>query len=283
MLTWIESESGPQPPTTDGIMWRHRTPNPRLRRDVVNIAGYREAVSQHFRQILPASLTISWIVCFGEPFFIGLGEGARLEPAVSSFVAGMSTVPVIVDSFGAASCIRVDLTPLSARRLFNWPMHELAGRMVSFDDIAGREGAALCERLVNETDWERRFDIVESFLMERLLDLGQQSSPTAWAFERLVQTGGVERIAAVAAELGWSRKHLAAKFYEEVGLAPKTVARVARFNHALSRARRGGGDGWAKLAIDCGYADQSHLVRDFKAFVGASPTAWQARLDQGPA
>ena len=50
-----------------------------LRRDVVNIAGYREDVAEHFRQILPASLTISWIVCFGEPFLIGLRQAASVE------------------------------------------------------------------------------------------------------------------------------------------------------------------------------------------------------------
>jgi AraC-like DNA-binding protein len=279
MLTWIESENGPQPPVINGIVWRHRAPSLRLRREVLNISGYREAVSQHFRQILPASLTISWIVCFGDPFLIGLGQAAHVETVGVSFVAGMSTVPVIIDSFGAASCIRVDFTPLGARRLFNRPMHEMVGRMVAFEDVLGRDGAALCDRLGSEKDWERRFDIVEAFLADRLLKPGNQPSPTAWAFERLVQTGGVERIEAVAAKLGWSRKHLVAKFHEEIGLAPKTVARVARFNRALLRARRGGSDGWAELAIDCGYFDQSHLVRDFKTFAGDSPTAWQARLD----
>lgn len=251
-----------------------------LRRDVLNIAGYREDVSQHFRQILPASLTVSWIVCFGEPFLIGLGQAASVERTGRSFVAGMSTVPVIVDSFGAASCIRVDFTPPGARRFFNLPMHELAGRMVAFDDILGSEAVALCDRLSGEPDWEQRFDIVEAFLADRILKLARQPLPTDRAFERLVRTGGVERIGTLAAKLGWSRKHLAAKFHDEIGLTPKTVARMARFNRALFQARRQGGGRWAELANECGYADQAHLVRDFKAFVGASPTAWQARLDQ---
>jgi len=111
-----------------------------LRRDVVNIAGYREDVAQHFRQILPASLTISWIVCFGEPFLIGLRQAASVERVGWSFVAGMSTVPVIIDSFGAASCIRVDFTPPGARRFFNLPMHELAGRIGRFRRHFGKRG-----------------------------------------------------------------------------------------------------------------------------------------------
>jgi AraC-like DNA-binding protein len=233
---------------------------------------------------LPACLTISWIVCFGEPFLIGLGQTANVERVGWSFVAGMSTVPVIVDSFGAASCIRVDFTPSGAHRLFKLPMHQLADRIVAFDSILGREATSLCDRLGGEPDWERRFDIVEAFLADRFSTPGRQPSPTAWAFERLVRTGGVERIGTVAAELGWSRKHLAAKFHDETGLTPKTVARMARFNRALFRARHRSAGCWAELADECGYADQAHLVRDFKDFAGARPTAWRARLvENGPA
>ena len=281
MLTWIETEAGPRPPVTEGIVLRRRVPSPVLRRDVVYISGYQESVAQHFRQIRPASLTVSWIVCFGEPFLIGRGQVASVERVDWSFVAGLSAARVTIDSFGAASCIRVDFTPPGAHRFFSLPMHELAGQMVAFDDILGSEAAALCKRLSGEPDWERRFDIVEEFLADRLLTLGQQRSPTSWAFERLVRTGGVERVGTVAAKLGWSRKHLAAKFHDEIGLTPKTVARMARFNLALFRARRRGGGRWAELANECGYADQAHLVRDFRAFAGESPTTWQARLYQG--
>ena len=123
------------------------------------------------------------------------------------------------------------------------------------------------------------FDIVERFLADRLLTLPVEQSPTSWAYDCLVGTGGTERIGEVAASIGWSRKHLAAKFRDEVGLTPKLVARIARFNVALRRARQGD-NLWAELASECGYADQAHLVRDFNKFAGDSPTGWQARLAQ---
>ena len=86
----------------------------------------------------------------------------------------------------------------------------------------------------------------------------------------------MERIEAIASQLGWSRKHLAARFHDEIGLSPKTIAQMMRFNHALAHARRQT-CGWAELAGLCGYADQAHLVRDFNRFSG-SPTAWGHRL-----
>jgi AraC-like DNA-binding protein len=151
-------------------------------------------------------------------------------------------------------------------------------RLATFWDVRERRCAIGCATSRTGEDVSTSWSF---FLAERLLKLDQQLSPTAWAFERLRRTGGGDRIGVIAAELGWSRKHLAAKFHDEIGLAPKMVARMARFNFALLRARRHGGGGWAALADECGYADQAHLVRDFKAFAGETPTAWQARLDQG--
>ena len=81
---------------------------------------------------------------------------------------------------------------------------------------------------------------------------------------------------AIAERLEWSRKHLAARFREEVGMGPKTIARIARFNRAQAMAVGGDGDGWADIAAACGYADQAHLVREFTALAGTTPGAWRA-------
>jgi AraC-like DNA-binding protein len=74
------------------------------------------------------------------------------------------------------------------------------------------------------------------------------------------------------AELGWSRKQLAARFRDEVGLTPKTAARVLRFQALLAGLRSGGTREWVDLALECGYFDQSHLVRDVRRFTGLTPT-----------
>jgi AraC-like DNA-binding protein len=86
--------------------------------------------------------------------------------------------------------------------------------------------------------------------------------------------GGTATVAAVAAEIGWSARYLTDRFRAEVGLRPKEAARVARFD----RARRAFGPGVrpADIAAVHGYADQSHLVREFRAFAGCTPTRWLA-------
>jgi AraC-like DNA-binding protein len=77
----------------------------------------------------------------------------------------------------------------------------------------------------------------------------------------------------LAAELGWSRRHLAVRVHEELGMPPKALARVLRFERAVERLRAG--DDLAALALDAGYYDQAHFNRDFRAFAGATPTDYR--------
>ena len=95
----------------------------------------------------------------------------------------------------------------------------------------------------------------------------------AWAFDRITATGGRAKVASIAERIGWSRKHLARRFTDEIGLGPKSVSRIVRLSRAIVAARTGS-DGWADIAADCGYADQAHLVREFRALAGTSPTTW---------
>jgi AraC-like DNA-binding protein len=109
------------------------------------------------------------------------------------------------------------------------------------------------------------------------LERGPAPSPAvAWAFERLRATAGSAPVGDLAVELGWSRRHLAAMFREQVGLPPKSVARLLRFESVL---RRIDADAvrWADIAQDFGYCDQSHLNRDFRDLLGTTPTEYLAR------
>ena len=82
------------------------------------------------------------------------------------------------------------------------------------------------------------------------------------------------RVSALAREIGWSRKHLAERFSIEVGARPKTAGRILRFagaRRSIDAGIRVGPMDWADLAADWGYADQAHLIREFRAMAGVTP------------
>jgi transcriptional regulator GlxA family with amidase domain len=87
---------------------------------------------------------------------------------------------------------------------------------------------------------------------------------------------GTARIAEVAAEVGWSRRHLAARFAAEYGLTPKEAARIMRFERSRTLVQRPGRRSLADIASACGYYDQAHLAREWNAIIGRPPSAWLA-------
>jgi len=143
--------------------------------------------------------------------------------------------------------------------------------MVGLDDVLGLEGIALREQLGNARDWSTRFAIAETFVATRLTEARAIQAEIAWAYDRITASGGRMRIASLADRLGWSRKHLAGSFSNAIGVGPKTLSRIVRFNRALGLSRQGEND-WADIAADCGYADQAHLVREFRDLAGQTPT-----------
>ncbi|MBZ9798116.1 helix-turn-helix domain-containing protein [Mesorhizobium sp. ES1-4] len=255
---------------------RRRFASPALDGIVTDICGYRETAPGHFRNVEYASLTVPLVISFAEPFAIGLGRPPCDNDRVASFAAGLFAGPVMIESSGGACCIQVNFTPLGARRFFRLPMSELTDSMVALDDVLGAEGAALRERLGNVPDWTARFDLAEAFVATRLESAAGTPLEIAWAYDRIIASGGRTRVASLAARLGWSRKHLADKFSDATGIGPKTLSRIVRFNRALRLARQSTVD-WADVAADCGYADQAHLVREFRVLAGETPTAISVR------
>jgi AraC-like DNA-binding protein len=92
-----------------------------------------------------------------------------------------------------------------------------------------------------------------------------------------LQGWGFTRIASVQRRAGYSPKHFIALFRDAVGLTPKHYYRIKRFTAALQTLAEGTGAGLAELAASLGYADQSHLTREFRDFAGITPTQYRPR------
>ena len=257
-------------------------PNARLAPYVFEYQGYREWTATPVRRVefaLPAAVVI---INFGPAWRLGDGHAPGRMKRYGSFIAGMYSTYAISENTGASHCLQFNLTPIGARRIFGIPMHALSERIVDFADVMGRDGERLETQIAEAADWETRFDLLDRFLVQRIGQSEPISGAVSHAWKRLRDSGGTIAVSALADEVGWSRKHLASRFSADVGLAPKTIARLFRFRPVVDRAADDRASCWSDAALDAGYFDQAHLIRDFRQFAGMTPVEFRrSRLSDG--
>jgi len=258
-----------------------REPDARLRGYVGEYQGYVESGSPApLRQQVPTRW-LPLIVNFGSRWNVASSAAGPSVP-FDSFVAGLGERSSYVAAAGAASCVQVNVTPLGAHMLFGLSMHELANEVVPLEAALPRSLTRITDQLEDAASWEERFALLDAILLSRLADAREPSREVAWAWRILEETHGKAPIGWICDRLGRSRRHLAAGFREQVGLPPKTVARIMRFDRAVALLGRPDVQ-LADVAFECGYYDQAHLNRDFGEFAGTSPAAFarQIHLDGG--
>jgi AraC-like DNA-binding protein len=202
------------------------------------------------------------LVSFGEQWSID-------DERLCSFVGGLRNRQVETRHEGRSHGIHVDIAPPAAHELLRFPLHELAEHQMPLEDVL--DEPFLAERLHEEETWEARFRLLDDVLAKRFRDAAPASPEIAWAWRRLVASHGAVRIGDLACELGWSRKRMVANFREEIGLPPKRVARLLRFECARALAADSTRPDWAWIAREAGYYDQSHLINDFRVVTGRTP------------
>jgi AraC-like DNA-binding protein len=252
--------------------WHRATgaPHPELRALVGrDYTGYPEGTVEH-QLLLPASLSV--------PLIIKILDSPHRPPEFAMGVHGSYTR---VEGACAPSYMELWLAPLGAYTLLGLPMDALANQTVDLVDLLGAWGRQLAATVRDAPTWRERFALVDQFLLRRLADGPRPGPEVAWAWHRLLATGGAEPIGAIAREVGWSHKHLIAKFKQQVGLPPKTAARLVRLDTVWRRlAAPGSSSSWGRIAAEAGYADQDHLIRDFRQFTGTTPVRFPVKSVQ---
>jgi AraC-like DNA-binding protein len=240
---------------------------------VRDYCGYRESMPLPLRRQELPGMQVVLILEFG-PLLKHLDDAGGVTRHRSGFVAGLDERWSTTEHGGVSHGLQVNLTPLGARRVFGVPMHELAHRVTGLEDLWGGEARRLVERLAEARDWEARFQQVDAFLLRRAERGPPVDRGTAWALGRIQEADGTVDVALLARELGHSHKHLIHQFHEQVGLPPRRLARLLRFDRAVQRLKAGDVPSrWAEFAVELGYFDQAHLNRDFRQFTGGPPSA----------
>lgn len=196
------------------------------------------------------------------------GSVATQQPRC--FVAGQLTGPLSLAPRARFSTMAVRFRPWGAFPLLGVPLHELTDRSVALGEL-GRGLARLEERVSTEEDDNSRVEHLFAWALER----AGAAPPARMAvpLAALLRDRGALPVDSLARLAGLSPRQLDRRFAQEVGLPPKLLSRIVRLQTVL-RAVRTASRPWVDVALECGYADQAHLAREFRALAGTAPTAF---------
>lgn len=236
-----------------------------LKRFVSSWTGYREWSPAPVRRVEFPTGRAVLIFEFGPALGVGRTDAALVHHG--GFFAGIDDAPSVTAFQREQAGVQVNLTVAGALAFAGAP---LAREVTALGDLGLERN--LGDRLSSST-WHERFQLVTQTLEAKLADAREPSRIVSWAVERIDAAHGVLRIDDLSDELGFSRKHLHAKFIDDLGLSPKRYADVRRFARVMERLRTKSFRDLASLALELGFSDQSHLTREVKRFSGDSPTA----------
>jgi AraC-like DNA-binding protein len=255
-------------------------PAPALRPYIVHYAGFfATGLSPGVHSGLP-SRHMHLIIGLGEGLdglidVLRMPNGRQGPGRFQALVSGLQDGPAMVRHNGTLHGLHVFLTPLGARAIFGASAPELARGVFDLSDLWGSAADRLVSRLKAARTWRERFAILDDEFGRVLVPFDARRD-VMWAWGRLLAVHGAIPIHGLARELGWSRRHFGERFQTEFGVAPKTAARIFRFERAC-RMIMDERPGLADAAAACGYHDQAHMTHEWNALAGCTPATWIAR------
>jgi AraC-like DNA-binding protein len=186
----------------------------------------------------------------------------------------------MIDTEEQRCVVTVCFSPGGAAPFFAIPASATRDLIVGLDEVWGRDGAVLRERLLEATTPQERLALVEDVLLDhvvRPLNPDRAVDLAVAAFER------GHPVAEVTSRLGVLPKAFVRRFRDRIGVTPKRFSRVRRFQRVIGAIERNGTPAsWAGLAVEHGYCDQAHMIHDFRELAGITPTAYRARSAAAP-
>ena len=198
-----------------------------------------------------------------------------------SVIVGPQLNRVRIDVDHDHKAVRVGFHPGGLHRLLGLSLADMIDGSYDAEDVFGAEMKELNNKLQEADGFDAIKDVVEQFLLQKVNSL-KQVLPFDRAMLELVRSEGSISIEKIASMACLSLRQFERVSKERIGLPPKLFARIIRFSKAY-RIRESSPDiSWTKIAHECNYFDQMHLIRDFKQFAGVAPGVIEKELDGLP-
>ncbi|MFC7623229.1 helix-turn-helix domain-containing protein [Microlunatus sp. GCM10028923] len=263
------------------------TPPSRLPGLVASATGYQSTGNPiGLHRGLPSPY-LTFILALDDAPIIGAetpDEAVRpTAPRAEVLLGGLHARPAYVVQPRDQVGMQLAVHPLAARRLFGPPTRELTDLLGDGTAVLGSGAARLRERMAEAPTWAERFDLLWDYLRRRVEATERAEAPPPALVEGwrwLARFGGTGSMDGLARHLGYSGRRVSQLFGTELGVSPKQIGRLFRFDLARRQIAgdidRTGRSDLGRVAAERGYYDQSHLVRDFRQYTGTSPSGWIA-------
>ena len=254
------------------MQYTERPPIPALAHIVEclwTLEGHARDLAGPVQPILPDGRS-ELIVHFGDPFErLDQGAADRQPPLV---FAGQLTRRLLLQPTGRVAVLGVRFRPDGAAAYLRAPMREFVGQMIDVADAA----PVLARAARRVGDAAGTLDRAVSLMQSELASIAQRAIDPriAHAVRGIERARGVIVVDRLARSTGTTRRHLERLFLDSVGISPKRLARLTRFQRAVQMLEHDTpGPRGIATAHACGYADQAHFVRDFRELADCTPSA----------
>lgn len=230
--------------------------------------------SENDEEVYPRSLImpdgiIEIIFHYETPFYTWQNNNKFLQP--ENFAVSMMKQYIEIASSGKTGFISVRFFPWGAYHFFDEPIQHFLDQTIDATKLWGNDSEKIIKELQTLNSLEERVKSVKRFLLKKLKQHKKEETETDNAIKLIRKNKGTLTIEEVCAETGLSKKHLERKFLSTVGIMPKAFSRVTRFLNICHNLEEYKGKTLTQLTYECGFYDQAHFIKEFKAFSGFIP------------
>jgi AraC-like DNA-binding protein len=202
---------------------------------------------------------------------------SRFSGAIVSGACGRGLAP---DAAEETFIIGVHFKPGGAFPFLGLPAGDLADTHVDLETLWGPSAGRLRERLCEARTSAERFQLLQEAVLGRLCHGVERHYAVSAALEMFGKNQAGPKVRETAKYLGLSQRRFIQVFKAEVGMTPKLFSRVQRFQRARTLIEQMESSDWVDIAMECGYFDQSHLIREFQEFSCTSPGTYLRQHDR---
>ena len=189
-------------------------------------------------------------------------------------VLGHLTSPTRLTVADGTSVLIARIYPFASSLFFPNPISHFTNHSIDLRDVVGNESDDFYDRLIQSPSIGEKVRVLDTFLIQKLMKNEKMHRKTGiikQVCDDLSTDGEAFDIKELASRYGFSERYIQKLFIDIVGLAPRSLFSVQRFNKSLSQVLSSQTD-LTSIAYDCGYYDQAHFIREFKKYTGITPS-----------